>query len=297
MSFPAQTTGLGVAAKVAVAGNVNGSVTTPGKNDVHLSLSGTNTFQLVPVVEDASGRSIGALTLTAVAAAIPGALVLTAAAVAGVYTGTITGGAANAFVGRTFDVAGFTNAANNGAFVCTASSATVLTLANANSIAETHAATATDANSTATYTGTITGGAGNALAGESFTIAGFTGSNNNGTFLATGSTGTTLILNNVAATAETHAATARNPESTGTQHYVVYGFSAGTTGSNPETELPVATVSGSGLITGANLGHTVLEVSYPTFDNTTGNVNSPNNVMNGLPLNKVYAEVNILVGP
>lgn len=59
-----------------------------------------------------------------------------------VYTGTVTGGGANALVGTTFIVAGFTNAANNGTFVATASSATTLTLANAAGVAETHAATA-----------------------------------------------------------------------------------------------------------------------------------------------------------
>ncbi len=59
-----------------------------------------------------------------------------------VYTGTVTGGAANALAGTTFIVAGFTNAANNGTFVATASTATTLTLANAAGVAETHAATA-----------------------------------------------------------------------------------------------------------------------------------------------------------
>ena len=59
-----------------------------------------------------------------------------------VYTGTISGGAANALVGTTFIVAGFVNAANNGTFVATASTAGTLTLANAAGIAETHAGTA-----------------------------------------------------------------------------------------------------------------------------------------------------------
>jgi len=59
-----------------------------------------------------------------------------------VYNGTITGGANNAFVGYTFMVAGFVNASNNGTFVCTASSATQLTLTNGSAIAESHAATA-----------------------------------------------------------------------------------------------------------------------------------------------------------
>jgi hypothetical protein len=59
-----------------------------------------------------------------------------------VYTGTITGGANNAFVGYSFTVAGFTHSQNNGVFTCTASTATTLTLSNGAAIAETHAGTA-----------------------------------------------------------------------------------------------------------------------------------------------------------
>jgi hypothetical protein len=59
-----------------------------------------------------------------------------------VYTGTITGGANNAFAGYQFTVAGFTHAQNNGVFICTASTATTLTLTNGQAIAETHAGTA-----------------------------------------------------------------------------------------------------------------------------------------------------------
>jgi hypothetical protein len=55
----------------------------------------------------------------------------------GVYTGTITGGGSNAFAGYYFVVTGFSNLPNNGTFVCTASSATTLTLQNAASVAET----------------------------------------------------------------------------------------------------------------------------------------------------------------
>jgi hypothetical protein len=55
----------------------------------------------------------------------------------GVYTGTITGGAANAFAGYYFVVTGFSNLPNNGTFVCTASTTTTLTLQNAASVTET----------------------------------------------------------------------------------------------------------------------------------------------------------------
>lgn len=66
----------------------------------------------------------------------------TASAGSTVYTGTITGGAANALAGVAFTVTGFTTGANNGTFACTASTATTLTLSNPSGVAETHAATA-----------------------------------------------------------------------------------------------------------------------------------------------------------
>lgn len=69
-------------------------------------------------------------------------------------------------------------------------------------------AVATSSGGTAVYTGTITGGATNAYAGVTFTITGFVGSNNNGTFLCSASSATTLTLSNAAATAESASATA-----------------------------------------------------------------------------------------
>lgn len=79
--------------------------------------------------------SIGTFTVTAAANASGGNTV---------YTGTFTGGASpftsgasNAYVGFRFVVGGFTNAANNGTFICVASSATTLTLANTAGVAET----------------------------------------------------------------------------------------------------------------------------------------------------------------
>jgi hypothetical protein len=59
------------------------------------------------------------------------------------YTGTFTGGGSNAFQGYKFTVAGFTNAANNGTFICNGSSTTSLDLLNASGVSESHAATAT----------------------------------------------------------------------------------------------------------------------------------------------------------
>lgn len=70
-------------------------------------------------------------------------LTLTSVATGGVYTGTITGGASNALVGQYFSTAGFTNTPNNKVYaLCTASTATTLTLSGGATVAETTAATA-----------------------------------------------------------------------------------------------------------------------------------------------------------
>jgi uncharacterized repeat protein (TIGR01451 family) len=106
-----------------------------------LNLSGVLTLNTATVHMDGLGFRGGAgmnltgslANLTQVANAVTGTTV---------YTGTISGGAANALAGTTFIVAGFTNAANNGTFIAAASTATTLTLANAAGIAETHAGTA-----------------------------------------------------------------------------------------------------------------------------------------------------------
>lgn len=52
------------------------------------------------------------------------------------YTGVITGGAANALAGTTFLVTGFPDLANNGIFLCTASTTTTLTLSNGAAVAQ-----------------------------------------------------------------------------------------------------------------------------------------------------------------
>jgi hypothetical protein len=287
------TTGLGVAANIVVEGN-QGPSQTPGHNTVLLSLSGTGapeTFQLSPSIVDAGGNEISpgtAFTLTAVAGSSVGPLTLSAVAApsggTAVYTGTITGGGSSAFAGYTFNITGFTNATNNGTFLCTASSTTTLTLVNTASIAETHAGTAVPDQGTAVYTGTITGGGSSAFAGQSFLVAGFvTNPSNNGTFVATASSATTLTLANPDAIAETHAATATSQES-GTNEITFVSYSSGT-----------ATVSSTGLITSVAEGGAIVEVSYPTFNNSVGAVVSSGNVMNGLPIMKIYAEVNVTV--
>lgn len=131
MSYPAPTTGIGVATQVAV-----------DSTSLSLSLSGVNTHQIVAQVKDVAGTIVPGVVLTLTAAA-------NASGGTTAYTGTITGGGTNALVGRTFVVAGFVTGANNGTFICTASSATVLTLDNAAGVAETHAGTATEEGASA----------------------------------------------------------------------------------------------------------------------------------------------------
>lgn len=75
-----------------------------------------------------------------------GSLAVSAAANAStgttVYTGVFPAAGSNAYVGLSFLIAGFTKGANDGTFVCTASTTTTLTLANPNGLAETISATA-----------------------------------------------------------------------------------------------------------------------------------------------------------
>jgi hypothetical protein len=109
-------------------------------------------------------------------------------------------------VGASVTIAGFSNLANNGTFTVVNCTSTTLVVNNVNGIAETHAATATYQQ--AVYTGTITNGASNFYAGLKITVTGFTNGVNNGTFLCTASSATTLTLQNTAATSETNPAKA-----------------------------------------------------------------------------------------
>src|SRR5208283_751475 len=100
------------------------------------ALSLANIQNLVGLAEAVIITPAGSLTLSAAAAASGGSTV---------YTGTITGGGTNNFVGLYFVVTGFVNATNNSAyagaqgFLCTANTTTTLTLTNALGIAETGA--------------------------------------------------------------------------------------------------------------------------------------------------------------
>lgn len=101
------------------------------------ALTAHNIQNVVGIAEEVIITPAGALTLTSVAASSGGTAV---------YTGTITGGGTNNYVGLAFTIAGFANASNNGLFAVSSNTTTTLTLKNANAVAETHAGTATSTN-------------------------------------------------------------------------------------------------------------------------------------------------------
>ncbi len=113
-----------------------------------------------------------------------------------VYTGTITSGASNAFAGYTFVVTGFSNASNNGTFMCIGSSVTTLLLVNTNSILESTSASASTTNTT--YNGQFQ----TLMAGQYVNInAPWGATSNNGTFMVVGSsTASAVTVNNTAGT-------------------------------------------------------------------------------------------------
>lgn len=309
-SYPTQTTGLGVAANILVAGNNGATVkaTVPGYNDVTLSVTSvspySNTFQLNPQIVDASGASVAPGTAFVISSVASGT---------GVYTGTI-GVKANSLVGQTFVVTGFVAPylANNGTFICTANNGTTtITLDNPNSVSVSAAGVATSqessddvfvvsaaGNGNGVYTGTF-GVATNSLIGKTVKITGFvTAPSNNGTFTITANNGSTTITTANVTTTESASATATVEPQVVELTYVAYPAKTNTGG----TYLPVnggaeavATVSASGLITAVAPGGVEVEVSYPTFDNTSGTTG--NTFAGTLPLNKIYATVNVTVIP
>ena len=156
----------------AVATNTNNSINDVGVAFQH-SYSGTFNDLGAPASTVLSGTDLSSLTKVAYGTTLTsgtysfnpnsvGTFTLTSVANASggntIYTGTITGGASNAFAGYTFVIAGFTNAANNGSFICASSTATTLTLQNASGVAETHAATATEPGNTYHFAATADAG-------------------------------------------------------------------------------------------------------------------------------------------
>jgi hypothetical protein len=119
-----------------------------------------------------------------------------------------------------------TNSVDGAAPLSTASNTVSSVTINSESTAAiTLTAAANASGGTTVYTGTITGGGSNALAGQVYNVAGFDNTLNNGLFTATASSTTTLTLNNSAGVSDTHAGTATGRwtvnETAGTNPFVV----------------------------------------------------------------------------
>ena len=138
------------------------AVTNTGVNTSNVATLSTVVARTNITITNSTETTV-ALTLSAAANASGGTTV---------YTGTITGGALNAFAGCTFVVAGFTNGVNNGTFVCMSCTGANITLVNASGTAETHAGTAT--YSSVVLAGTNSSGATQIIAGDSIYLSGLT---------------------------------------------------------------------------------------------------------------------------
>lgn len=165
---------------------------------------------LVTITYQKLVNSFGPYAISSAALASPASLVLTQVTVSGattVYTGTITGGGVNNFVGMTFVITGFANAGNNTTITVTANTVTTLTCTTTTQVNETHAGAA--AGGQTAYTGLFTVGA--FPVGSVATITGFVAHpGNNGSFIVVSVTPTILVLANPAGIAETIAATANS---------------------------------------------------------------------------------------
>ena len=205
-----------------------------------------------------------------------------------VYTGKITGGAANAYAGYTFTVQGFLNFTNNGVFLCSASSATTLTLANPNGTMETDPGTATptfiltgvvSGTSSAVYSGNIFGGGGNNWAGYAFTIAGFSNPGNNGTFFCTSSSGVSITLANINAITETATASAEllGQAITDSNGNLEVATSSGTSGSTT----PTWATGAGGTTSDGTQAIFIVQTASNSTKTTSATVTLPNNVTPG----------------
>ncbi len=150
----------------------------------------------------------GPYSVSAAGVASGASLALTAVTITGattVYTGTITGGGTNNFVGMTFVITGFSNGTNNTTILVTANDTTTLTCTTTSQVTNETGATAHAAGGQTAYTGIFAPGA--FLAGSTATITGFvTHTGNNGSFLVVSCTATRLVVVNAAGLAESISA-------------------------------------------------------------------------------------------
>jgi hypothetical protein len=117
--------------QVTTYGTAGSSAPTWATSVGNTTVDGSVTWTMVQTAAQLTWQSgfsyVPPVVITSVASPISGSVV---------YTGIITGGASNAFAGKTFLVTGFPDLVNNGVFTCSASTSTTLTLANPNAIAQ-----------------------------------------------------------------------------------------------------------------------------------------------------------------
>ena len=134
---------------------------------------------------------------------------------------------------------------------------------------------------TSVYQGTITGGGTNNFVGYIFVVTGFGNLGNNGTFQCVANTTTSITLANPYGITETPSPAGKATFATSPSSSPLTFWSSNTS---------VATVTSDGFVHGLAVGKCTVEVSYPTFDNTLGNVPTFN-----WPAEKVYTEINVKV--
>jgi hypothetical protein len=205
-----------------------------------------------------------------------------------VYTGTFTGGASNGFVGFVLTITGFTGAfsGNNGTFVCSASTATTMTLSNGLGTAVTAAGTATSvATSSAVFTsGGFVSNSCQIFVGQQMAIAGMSTSSgaNNVTFTATCSGQSYIGFTNASGVSETHAGSvtaASAPasslnQSSGTSagFWIPYNYEVWVSNGPQSVASPIylKLVYGETAATGGAVGMPYLVYAVGTSTNNTG---------------------------
>lgn len=207
------TTALGISNTTTGRGQKPAAVAILAVNygtDVTLRFMGSpSETYTVTLVYQKLALQFGSYGITSVATATVASYVLGQVVVSGAtttYTGAITGGGSNAFVGMTFPITGFANGGNNVTITVTASTATTLVCTTTTQVNEIHAGAA--AGGQAAYTGIFT--AATFPAGSIATVTGFVTTANDGNFVVISATATRLVLANPNAAAETATAAAFN---------------------------------------------------------------------------------------
>ena len=214
----------------------------------------------------------------------------------GTTTYTVASGVLASQVGQQFVVTGMVNPANNGTFMCTATSGTTsITLSNPSGVASTsQTGTAVSSASVLSFLGTITSGSGNAYVNHSLIVAGFVNGANNGTFAVTSSSTAAFAVTQTGVN-ETHPGTAteNTAPALDTIHWTGYNYEIWQTqdaanstnpvflrivytasSGNPHGALIYISVgtgtTGTGFVSGATFTNNGQEIAIPGSTNQAG---------------------------